>query len=85
MSCPLVLVFAMQLIPDPILLGDNRERQGCSDTEQDKKGPFPTEGIDRDDEEEPVQELTVGEEVKCAAIDSVSTQRMDIKIAMPLR
>ncbi len=52
-----------------ILGADDGHGQGRAAAEEDEEGPFPAERVDGDDEEEPVDELGVGEEVECAAVE----------------
>lgn len=55
-----------QLLPETLLLLDDLQRQRPPDSKQDERRPLPPEGVNQDTKHEPIQELSVREEVERA-------------------
>lgn len=72
-SKPLIAIrLSPKSVPYSILLLDNLHWQSSTDAKQDKGSPLPPEWVDSNHEDEPVNQLAVSEEVKCAAADIIS-------------
>ena len=57
----------LHLLSQPVFLFDNRKWQLTTKAKEHEQCPLPSEWIDNDRKCEPIDELTIGEEVKGAA------------------